>query len=150
MEYGIIANLDSVNAATLKDFVIILLALGGFAMAAWTTFRPSKPTVITPDPLRVEKLDKFATRDFCEMKHLEVTRRLDGHDAELAQFRTEAKADREQNQVHASQRSAAIYHKIDEVRDELTTKMDGINEQMSKGFKDVERAVGRIEGQIRT
>lgn len=152
MEYGIIANtgLDNVNAATLKDFVIIILAIGGFAMAAFTTFRPQKPTVITPDPLRIEKLDKFATRDFCEMKHLEVNRRLDTHDEQLAQLRIEAKAELQQNQEHASARSAAIYRKVDEVREELTAKMDGLNEQMTTGFKDVERAVGRIEGQIKS
>jgi len=145
MEYGIIANtgLESIPA----DFLKTLLMVAIVGLQIYSMYR--KPVPI-PNPLQIEKLDKFATRDFCEMKHLETNRRLDGHDADVRALYEEMKRERQSNQEHASLRSAAIYRKIDEVRDELTTKMDGLNEQMTTGFKDVERAVGRIEGQIKS
>lgn len=122
--------MENVNAATLKDFVIILLALGGFAMAGWTAFRPPRPTGITPDPLRIEKLDKFATRDFCDLQHAEVTRRLNGHDADVRALYEEMKKDRQQNREHASNRSAATYTKIEAVRSELADKIDSTPERV--------------------
>jgi hypothetical protein len=138
MEYGIIAtgDLSSVNPITLKDFIIIGLAILGAAGMIKNLFGKNTTTV-GPDPLRIEKLDKFATRDFCEQRHSEVSRRLDGHDKDVRALYDEIKKDRDANEIHASERSASIYEKIDEVRSE-----------MNCGFKDMERAIGRIEGKV--
>ena len=130
MEYGIIANIDSVNAATLKDFVIILLALGGFAMAAWTTFRPARPTAIAPDPLRIEKLDKFATRDFCEMKHVEIGRRLDGHDADVRAIYNEIKAGRSEMQNNVRVDIAGVHDRINIVLGEVRELKGRVEEKL--------------------
>jgi t-SNARE complex subunit (syntaxin) len=149
MEPGIIlanaTGLDNVPATTLKDVIIIIMGLGGFVMVAIQFFR--KPANV-PQPLQIEKLDKFATRDFCEMKHLEISRRLDGHDADVRALYDEIKRDRQANQVHASERSANIHAKIDAVREELTDKIDTLRGDVTSGFQDVERAIGRIEGKI--
>ena len=139
MEYGIIiasTDLSSVNPITLKDVIIIGLALLGAAGMIKNLFGKNT-TNIAPDPLRIEKLDKFATRDFCEQRHHEVTRRLDGLDGHVRAIYDEIKKDRDANEIHASERSASIYEKIDEVRSEMNT-----------GFKDMERAIGRIEGKV--
>jgi hypothetical protein len=138
MELGIILanDLASVNPITLKDVIIIGLAILGGAGMVKNLFGKNT-TAITPDPLRIEKLDKFATRDFCEQRHSEVARRLDGHDGDIRALYAEIKTDRDANEIHASERSASIYEKIDEVRAE-----------MNSGFKDMERAIGRIEGKV--
>lgn len=122
--------METVNAATLKDFVIIALALGGFALAAWATFQPRQPTNITPDPLRIEKLDKFATRDFCESKNNEVHRRLDQHEKEIVQLRLEAREDRQNGEAHATRRSADLHGKIESVRTDLNDKIDAMPERI--------------------
>jgi len=79
-----------------------------------------KPNMaITPDPLRIEKLDKFATRDFCEMKHTEVRERLAKHDTDIA----------------------ALWNT-------LRNENEAIRLEMRKGFGSMERSLGRIEGKI--
>ncbi len=130
METGImLADISSVNPATLKDFVIIIIGVGGFVMVVVQFFR--KPsTAITPDPLRIEKLDKLASRDFVQERHAEHARRLDAHDKEIAQIRNEAKEDRRNNEVHASQRSSNLYQKIEAVRTELNEKIDAMPERI--------------------
>lgn len=42
----------------------------------------------------------------------------------FVQIRNELKEDRQQNQVHASARAASLYKKIDEVRAELSAKVE--------------------------
>lgn len=93
-------------------------------------------------------MDKFATRDFCDMRHDEITRRLDGHDAEISALRDDAKQDRADGEVHASARSATIHRKIEDVRTELTGHINALRTEMSGGFKAVERSLGRIEGKV--
>ncbi len=145
MEYGIIAQVNLGDAPP-DHFKWTILIIVGVVLVGLQIYIALRKTV--PNPLQVEKLDKFATRDFCEALQAENRRRLDGHDADVRALYEEIKRDRQQNQEHASQRSAAIYRKIDEVQREVSSKIDGLNEQMTTGFKDVERAVGRIEGQI--
>lgn len=45
-------------------------------------------------------------------------------------------------------RSAKLYEKIDETRKEMTTAQDEVRSEMQQGFKDMERALGRLEGKI--
>ncbi len=135
MEYGIIAStgLENVPATTLKDVIIILVGLLIVGLQVFNTFK--KPTPM-PQPLQIEKLDKFATRDFCEVQHSDLRRQLAAHDKDIAQLREEAKEDRRNNEVHASQRSSGLHKKIEDVRSELTDKIDDmptrIIDQLSK------------------
>jgi hypothetical protein len=129
MEYGIIADLSAVNPMTLKDFAIIGLALISGAVGLKALFGKNT-TALTPDPLRIEKLDKFATRDWCERERDETKRRLDSHDKDIAKIHDEFRQDREKNEVHASQRSQTIFRAIDELRRELTEKIDSTPERL--------------------
>lgn len=124
-------GMESVPAATFKDVFLILLGLVGLALGAYGYIR--KPvTTITPDPLRVEKLDKFATRDFCSTLHSELNRRLDGHDSDIKNLYDEFKSDREASAVSARQRSAAIYGRIDNLETKLTDKIDTMPDRIIK------------------
>ena len=159
MEYGIIlanANPADVPADFWKNIIIVALIVFSVVMAVLNyRKRGEKSSISVADqpvaatisgPVQTLSVDKFATRDFCEMRHVEVTRRLDGHDNEIANLRATAKEDRADNQIHASQRSQTIHKKIEDVRTELTGKIDGLRHEMSSGFGDIERALGRIEG----
>jgi hypothetical protein len=119
----ILAELSDVPDEHFKWTVIIILAIATFGLLLYTTFRAPK-TIVTPDPLRVEKLDKFATRDFVESQNAEVKRRLDAHDRDVQRIYDEIKAERAANQVHQSERSKTLFNEIKSVRDELTDKMD--------------------------
>ena len=132
MEQGIIlaqADLTAVPADTLKWTLIVIIGLVLVGLQVWTAVRSSK-TQITPDPLRVEKLDKFATRDFCEQRHAEVSRRLDGHDKDVRTIYDEIKRNRADNESQANTRSVAVHAKIDDVRRELSEKIDDMPAQI--------------------
>lgn len=117
----ILAELSDVPEGQFKWTVLILLGLAMLVMQAFSTFRSRK---VTPDPLRVEKLDKFATRDFVEAQNAEVKRRLDGHDVDVRRIYDEIKEERAANQVHQSERSKTLFNEIRGVREELTEKID--------------------------
>lgn len=76
-------------------------------------------TAITPDPLRIEKLDKFATRDFCNVKHTDIQVRLE-----------------------------RIDHEIGALWATVRTENENIRNEVRKGFQDIERSLGRIEGKL--
>jgi hypothetical protein len=46
------------------------------------------------------------------------------------------------------ERARRIYRHVDEVRAEIGTTVDSIRGTMISGIKDVERAIGRLEGKI--
>ena len=133
------------NPTIAWNVVLTIGVLVTIAMNVISLFKKSS-TAITPDPLRVEKLDRFATRDFCETQHNEVSRRLDGHDSDIRAIYGEIKQSRAEGETHAGQRSATLHRKIEEVRSELNVKLDDLRAENNQGFKDVERAIGRIEG----
>lgn len=51
---------------------------------------------------------------------------------EHANIRAELKADRHDNQVHASTRAAGIYKKVDEVRQELERKVESLRSDVNQ------------------
>lgn len=67
---------------------------------------------------------------------------------ERVSLRAEIKAERDANQIHASERSKTIFNQIDKVRVELNEKTDSLRDEMQRNFQDTERALGRIEGKI--
>jgi hypothetical protein len=138
------AGMDAVPADLIKNLVVIGLALSTTVLG-WLMFanRGNTKKITVDDqpvaaridgPISTLKLDQLATRDFVAERHTEFLRRLDGHDADIRSLYAEIKADRAANEAHASARSAAIYQKIDTVQN-----------QMQQGFRDLERALGRLE-----
>lgn len=126
------SGLEAVPPDTLKWTLIILIAVAILMMQLWDRFGRKQATNIEPDPLRVVKLDKFATRDFCHTRHDEITRRLDSHDAAIERIYQELKADRNSNQAHASERSKTLFNAIGDVRTELTEKIDAMPDRIIK------------------
>ena len=123
--------MESVPATTFKDVFLILMGLIGLCVGVYGYMR--KPvTSITPDPLRVEKLDKFATRDFCSTLHSEINRRLDSHDSDIKALYEEIKSGRDESAASARQRSAAIYGRIDNLETKLTDKIDTMPDRIIK------------------
>lgn len=84
------AQIDSVPATYVKWFfvcvfaVIVVLAAVA-AIAAY--FRKPEPQRLNDEPpIKVEKAPRRFNHDLAESRHGEVTRRLDGHDAEIEQI----------------------------------------------------------------
>jgi hypothetical protein len=124
-------GLEAVPAEQLKWTLVILMTLAILALQVWLAVR-SRRTQITPDPLRIEKLDKFATRDFCEMKNAELSRRLEANEEDIRRIYVEMKRDRAAADVHASERSKTIFNEIKLVRAEVTDKIDGMPDRIIK------------------
>jgi hypothetical protein len=119
MEYGIIAEAAGPNPGIAWNVILtigVIVAIG--ANLASLIRKPT--TAITPDPLRIEKLDKFATRDFCEMKHGETKATLGRHDLEIS-----------------------------ELWRVIRSENENIRDEVRKGFQSMERSLGRIEGTIK-
>jgi hypothetical protein len=142
MIHGCLATgLDAVPADNLKWTLIVLMGLAIFGMQVVGAFRKPGATAIEPDPLRVVKMDKFATRDFCDMKHSEVARRLDAHDAAIQKLYDEIKAERSAQQIHASERSKTLFQAIGKTRDELTEKIDGVQTALNDKMDAIPKEV---------
>lgn len=72
-----------------------------------------------------------------ESAQKDLERRVTLVEAAVTGVRTEMQAEREVIEEKARERSLRIYEKIDETRD-----------QMARGFQDIERTLGRLEGRI--
>ena len=138
------SGIDTVNAETFKGISLYLGWLVGILGVLWGILRGR--TKIEPTPFPVEKVDKLATRDFVEAQQRENQRRLDGHDSDIRNIYAEMKTNRVDSEQHASLRSATIFKKIEDVRVELSEKIDKSNTLTEKVLRDYERALGRIEG----
>ena len=122
-------NLSDAPADQFKWTVLILIGLVLVGLQIWTATRQNK-TVIAPDPLRIEKLDKFATRDFCEMKHVEISRRLDGHDADVRAIYSEIKAGRSEMQNNVRVDIAGVHDRINIVLGEVRELKGRVEENL--------------------
>lgn len=154
------SDINNADANLLKQLAIIGGWVFGIVMSAlmYQLGKRKKDIAIADQPIATTatvngtiqtlSVEKFVTRDFCDLRHNELTRRLDGHDAEIASLRDDAKQDRADGEVHASARSATIHRKIEDVRTELTGHINALRTEMSGGFKAVERSLGRIEGKV--
>jgi hypothetical protein len=82
-------TLDPLPASFWKNFCIALLVLigaAGIVAGIIAAFRKPSPLKISDDPaIEVRKAPKRYNHDLAENRHGEVTRRLDGHDAEFEQ-----------------------------------------------------------------
>jgi hypothetical protein len=139
-----LAQLDKVNPTFLHQFLLVILGLLGGAAAAVGIYAALRKRKIEPQPLEVTAATRFTTME----AHGEVLRRLDGHDLDIRAIYEELKDDRSKNEVHASSRSANLHAKIEAVRTELDAKMDRLRVEVSKGFQDTERNIGKLEGLI--
>lgn len=108
--------------AFLQFWIIVgfIAALVLTFVSIWAKTRKHNRTEISPQPFEVRKSPKRYNHEQTEQRYSEVSRRLDGHDAELEQLwqtmRTEDAAIREKN---------------------------------GERFEEIMRALGRIEGELK-
>jgi len=126
--------LAQITPAQWSGFTVVLTAL--IAVAAniaivWGLFKRSdRRREIHPQPLEIKEATQFASKK------------------DLDQLAAARQADMKELEISARARSSATYDKIDEIRIELTQANDATRAEMQKGFKDMERALGRLEGKI--
>lgn len=124
-----LAQINDIPAEFIKWVVVLavglLAASGGWAGAFFARNRKIKP-----QPLDVRKVDTFMTREFCNTHHIEINRRLEQHDMDIRGIYAELKADRERHERHTSERSAGLYKRIEDVRMELSDKVDSMPDRI--------------------
>lgn len=122
-------GLEGVPADFVKYFLMVLIALAGAgagAVAVWA--RVSKegrkrevsggPVEVTGEVKVMPKGRRYSA-EFCDSRHTEVERRLEGHD-----------------------------HEITNLWNTLRAENTSIRAEMTQCFKSIERSLGRIEGQL--
>ena len=152
----LMGQIQNVQPTSLHEFILIVAGLVGIGAGVAVIYRTVRKQRIEPQPLDVGiagpvtvKNDAgFVSQSLCQSLHSETDRRITRVEEDLLALHRELKTDRETSDVSARQRSAGIYSKIDEVRKELAAANEGTRGELARGFKDVERAIGRLEGKI--
>jgi hypothetical protein len=133
MIYGAVCfastGMEGIAPDHFKDVFLMLIGVMIVGLQVWQAVR-SRKTEVGPNPLQIQTLDKFATRDFCNNQHQEIQRRLTEHDIEIRAIREEAKKDRAEAEVHASMRSKTIFDSMSSLRRELNDKIDTMPERI--------------------
>lgn len=115
--------------------IAVLVAISVNVLAL---YRGGKSTnKIEPQPLDVRKIPGVVSVDMHNTCHAEVQRRLNGHDEDIRSIYSRIEAVQTRNEQHASERSAAIYRKIDEVRLEVTDKIDTMPDRIIKTLSEL-------------
>jgi hypothetical protein len=143
-----LAQFTNANPQFLKDFIIVVVGILGLCAAGASIYGVLKKRRIEPQPLEVRAAQDFVTREFCGQMHAETVRRVDDHTHQIERIWNTIKADKDAFEVSARARSAKIYEKIDEIRQELSEANVATRDCIGKGFQDVERAIGWLEGKI--
>jgi hypothetical protein len=151
MEPMILAQIDKVSPTFLHQAALLFIGvLGGAAsVAAIAGVVLKKRRLIEPQPLEVRPSAEYVTTAFCSQRHEQTSRGLMEVTEQVRRLWERLERDKESFEVSARTRSAGIYNKIDEIRKELADANTTTREEMSKGFRDVERALGRLEGEIK-
>lgn len=105
----------------------------GLLIAGVSAFK--KQEVRVDQPLNVQLLETFVAKS-------EFTNHVTENKKDFEAMRNELREDRKNNEIHASQRSSGIYKKIDDVREELSEKID---QMPSKIIADLRNAKGLLE-----
>lgn len=145
-----LGQMDKVQPTFLHQAVLLAIGLigGAAGVASIIGVFLKKKRQIEPQPLEVRAAAEFVTRDFCARQHEEWGRRQEELGVRVERLREVMSEDKTSFEANASRRSAGIYQKIDEVRKELTEANEETRKQMVRGFQDLERAIGRLEGKL--
>lgn len=130
--------MDTVNAGTFRDVMLMLFGLVGVAtglVIIWTRLRP---TQVSPQPLVVKNADQFVSKEFCAGARNETDKRL-----------TQVERDVRDMREHQSKQIKEAYDKMEQFREEVVEQIREEGDKSERSFKDMERAIGRIEGAIK-
>ena len=115
-------DLPSVPAETLKWTLIILVAVLLIAAVIVGMVRGSRPEKVTLNddpPPEFRKAAKRFNHDLAEDRHHEVTRRLEGHDAEIEQLWTTMRKEDAAIRLENGAKFDAILLSLGEIKGEL-------------------------------
>jgi hypothetical protein len=78
----------------------------------------------------------------------DLERRVNMVEGAIIGVRKEMADSQEKIEVSARSRSNGIYAKIEDVRHELSAAQESTRSEMHRGFQDIERTLGRLEGKL--
>ena len=128
-----LAQIENVAPSALRDFALIV---GGAAATAYYVkeifWNGGNRRDIYPDPLRVQKMEKFVSEKDCASRHAEETARM----SQLHQQLIAMEASRETQRRQVSEDLKTIYNHIDEVRRELSQKIEDMPDRVIATLKN--------------
>ncbi|HOC56645.1 MAG TPA: hypothetical protein PKI20_13565 [Verrucomicrobiota bacterium] len=142
------AQLNDVPPDFLKWLALAVIALIGGAAGIASIYSSIRRHRVEPQPLLVKGADEHVSKEFCAHLHSETVRRVDEHSRQIELIWEHIVKQKEETEAAARARSAKIYEKIEEVRTELSRDSKRQLEMVSKGFQDLERAIGHLEGKL--
>lgn len=142
------AQINDVPPDFLKYLALAVVAVIGAAAGIASIYNSIRRNRIEPQPLMIKGADEYVNRDTCSHLHAETIRRIEEHSRQIELIWEHIIKQKEETEAAARARSAKIYEKIEEVRTELSRDSKRTLEIVSKGFQDLERAIGHLEGKI--
>jgi hypothetical protein len=140
----------SPDPGTAWNVVLTIAVLIAITVNVVALYRGGRTTNrIEPTPLDVRKIPGIMSVDMHKVCHEEVVRRLNAHDGNIREIYRRIEETQARQEAHASERSAAIYRKIDEVRMEVTDKIDTMPDRIIKTLSDL-NLLRRPNGSDRT
>ena len=91
---------------------------------------------------------RLMTQEQCNLSHQGITRQVNEHGTQIEKIWATIRDERVNIEQSARGRSDKIYAQIETTRKELTDAITGTQHEMRKGFQDLERAIGRLEGRV--
>ena len=125
-----LAQVEQIPSDWLRNAMLFIAALAATAYYIKALFWGDKSTV--PDPLRVQKVDRIVSEKECIARHTEAARELH----EVRQKFNQLEASREVQRQQASEDRKIIYRHIDEVRRELSQKIDDMPDRVIATLKN--------------
>jgi len=132
---------DTIADGDFNNHAIMWIAVVGspllsLALTCFNVFR-KRETIIGDQPVKIAKEKEFVTKKEFEDHRIESNRRYHEHAVEIRAIRQEIKEGEEKIIKAGSDRGKDLYGRIDEVRADLTDRID-----------TVLKAVSRVEGAI--
>jgi hypothetical protein len=106
--------------------------------------RKKEARVISPQPLIIEQASRGVTERECLSRHDQSSVQIGALSMQLSEIRTL----RVQDSKDSGAAREKLYAAIKDVRLEVTSMHEASRREMSVGFQDIERALGRLEGKI--
>jgi hypothetical protein len=150
-----LAQIDKVPPVLLWQLAVLIAALIAIGAGATTIFSNLRKTKVTaelnppfPESIETREQASYVTEKVCAERHSTFCQRMENITSEIRSIWERIGKDRVDLENMARTRSAGLYQRIDEVRRELSTEQQAMRAEMQQGFKDIERAIGQLEGKI--
>jgi signal transduction histidine kinase len=114
-------DISNVPSEFVKWFVIMLVFVAMIAIGVVVFIRSGRKQTsqIEPSPLKVKVEPKRFNKDFCDARHEEISRRLNGHDAEINTLWTTLRAEDEATRQEIRRMNASISRSLGRIEGKL-------------------------------